>query len=217
MPRTAPALAIVIVGAVALGGLAPRTAQAADAQAWDRLSTALVIGLGTGSLATSLSKSDGAGVAQGLKSAGATVLAAEGLKALVHEPRPDASDDRSFPSEHTALAFAAATCFDLRYGKEYGAVAPIAFGLAALTGVGRVEARKHYPRDVLAGAVIGYGMARAFTTPRQSSDTSPARDLIVGTAVGFGMAHAFTARFYDGRIDLTPTARGVSLSYTARF
>ena len=88
--------------------------------------------------------------------AGESMLAAGGatwvLKELVHERRPDRSDDRSFPSGHTSVSFAAAATLEKRYGWRAGLPA---FAVAAFVGAARVQADKHYVHDVLAGAVIG--------------------------------------------------------------
>ena len=181
-----PALAVCLAATLSFG-LAPQTVRAGNTQTWDDLSTGLALGVGGAAAITTLSKSDGTGLAQGMKTAGTTVLAVEALKALVPEQRPDGSDDRSFPSEHTALAFAAATYFDVRYGQEYRAYVPVMYGLAALTGVARVQAKKHFAKDVIAGAVVGFGIAHVFTTPDNS------------------------------QVALAPAERGVSLTYTKRF
>lgn len=75
---------------------------------------------------------------------GLTVSISEIVKRLVHEKRPDGSDDKSFFSEHTALA-ASAQGWKLEIG------IPLTGG----TAVGRVVARKHYVWDVLVGAGVG--------------------------------------------------------------
>lgn len=101
---------------------------------------------------------------EGFKQAGYSVATASGVgllgKSLVNEQRPDKSGNDSFPSNHTANAFSAATTLNQRYGWEYGFPA---FGVATLVGVGRVQADKHYWKDVLAGAVIGVSSGWAFT------------------------------------------------------
>ena len=86
------------------------------------------------------------------------------LKELVHERRPDGSDDKSFPSGHTALSFAAAMTLEKRYGARAGLPA---FVVATFVGVSRVEADKHYAHDVLAGAAIG-GVAGWLLTSKQN-------------------------------------------------
>lgn len=74
------------------------------------------------------------------------------LKELIHERRPDRSDDKSFPSGHTSVSFAAAASLEKRYGWAAGLPALM---VASFVGVARVRADKHYAHDVLAGAVIG--------------------------------------------------------------
>ncbi|GHD99054.1 hypothetical protein U879_04465 [Defluviimonas sp. 20V17] len=172
---------------LSLGTFAPQTAVAGKAQAWDNVSTGLALGLGGAAVATTLSKSDKTGFRQGLETAGVTFLAVEALKSVVHETRPDGSNNRGFPSGHTALAFAAATYFDIRYGQEYSSYVPLMYGAAALTGLARIEAKKHYAQDVLAGAAIGFASARIFTTP------------------------------FANQLTLAPTDGGLSLSYTKKF
>ncbi|RSU65262.1 phosphatase PAP2 family protein [Sphingomonas sp. S-NIH.Pt1_0416] len=87
--------------------------------------------------------------AESLLAAGGVTYA---LKELVRERRPDGSDNRSFPSGHTSISFAAAATLEKRYGWTFGAPA---FAVATLVGAGRVAADKHYVHDVLAGATIG--------------------------------------------------------------
>src|SRR5262249_5054372 len=73
------------------------------------------------------------------------------LKLLVGRRRPGGGAE-SFPSGHTSPPFAAASLIDDNMG---GAVGASAYGLAGLTGFSRMEARRHYPSDVLAGAAVG--------------------------------------------------------------
>jgi membrane-associated phospholipid phosphatase len=99
--------------------------------------------------------------------AGASLLAAGGttfvLKELIHERRPDGSDDKSFPSGHTSVSFAAAATLEKRYGWKAGVPA---LAVASLVGLARVEADKHYVHDVLAGAAIG-GISGLLLTGRR--------------------------------------------------
>lgn len=89
--------------------------------------------------------------------AGTTYL----LKHTVHEMRPDGTDNRSFPSGHTALAFCGATVLH----KEYGSVSPwisvAGYAAATATAVDRVRRNRHHWGDVAAGAAIGFLSAEA--------------------------------------------------------
>ena len=76
------------------------------------------------------------------------------LKEAVPECRPDGEDNKSFPSEHAAECVAAAMIIEREYPGKIGA---LAYGLAAAVSVARIESKKHYPRDVIAGALIGSG------------------------------------------------------------
>lgn len=93
-----------------------------------------------------------------------------GMKYLVHRDRPyERYPDRvhpfsterspSFPSGHTATAFALATSLSIRYPKWY-VIAPSALW-ACSVGVSRMNEGVHYPTDVMAGAAIGAGFAVA--------------------------------------------------------
>ena len=76
--------------------------------------------------------------------AGVTIGSAEVTKRLVHRTRPDASDRKSFYSEHTALATVAS-------GWRFQIGIPIAIG----TGYLRMAADKHFASDVAVGAFAG--------------------------------------------------------------
>lgn len=93
-----------------------------------------------------------------------------GLKYIVDRARPYESypdrihpysleSDPSFPSGHTATAFALATSLCIRYPKWY-VIAPSALW-ACSVGVSRMNEGVHYPTDVLAGAALGAGFAVA--------------------------------------------------------
>lgn len=92
--------------------------------------------------------------------------AAYGLKQIIREERPDHSDNKSFPSAHTAEAFAAAATLENRYGWEAGLPA---LAVATLVGVARVEARKHHWYDAVAGAAIGAGSGFLVTSARRDT------------------------------------------------
>ncbi len=108
---------------------------------------------------------------------GAAGLLVFGVKHAVQRPRPYAAepgirlrtgradqavlkrDSYSFPSGHTALAFAAATTLALDHPQWY-VVVP-AYVWAGGVGVSRVWHGAHYPSDVLAGAALGFVVAGA--------------------------------------------------------
>jgi membrane-associated phospholipid phosphatase len=77
------------------------------------------------------------------------------LKNLTHEVRPDGSSDDSFPSGHTAQAFAAATFMAKEYGPKSVWYSIGAYSVATSVGVMRVLNDRHWVSDVIAGAGIG--------------------------------------------------------------
>ncbi len=77
------------------------------------------------------------------------------LKKLTTVPRPDTGTPNSFPSGHTAQAFAAATFLHKEYGKEHPLYSVLAYGSATAVGVLRVMNNRHWVSDVLVGAGIG--------------------------------------------------------------
>lgn len=103
----------------------------------------------------------------GTSVAGAFVLT-YGMKYVVDRQRPyerwpnrvhpySYENSPSFPSGHTATAFALATSLSIKYPKWY-VIAPSALW-ACSVGVSRMNEGVHYPSDVLAGAAIGAGCA----------------------------------------------------------
>lgn len=91
-----------------------------------------------------------------LDAVGTTVILTEGLKFVVHEERPDHSDNDSFPSGHASAAFSIATTESAFHPRQ----APFWFAGAALIGASRVALHRHYIHDVVAGAALGYGISR---------------------------------------------------------
>lgn len=78
------------------------------------------------------------------------------LKKSIKEERPDHSDNESFPSGHTALAFSAATSLHKEFGKECPWVSIAGYGVATAIGVERVVSEHHHWYDVVAGAGLGF-------------------------------------------------------------
>ena len=135
-------------------------ANASSSDNWETFSEVGAYGLVGVALALPAYKDDW----EGFRQAGYSVVTASGVgllfKSLIDAERPDKSGNDSFPSNHTANAFAAATTLNLRYGWETGLPA---YGMATLVGVGRVQADKHYWKDVLGGALIGSISGWVFT------------------------------------------------------
>jgi membrane-associated phospholipid phosphatase len=121
--------------------------------------------------------------------------------------RPDGSDNESFPSGHTALAFSFATLANrnldsLDFLGDFRRPLQITNTVLA-SGVAwaRVEAHKHHPSDVLFGAALGHFLTAfihdAFLNlPEDSRDSRAARDRRVDLAFfstyhGGGLALAF--------------------------
>lgn len=69
-------------------------------------------------------------------------------------PRVRMPTTRSFPSGHTAAAFAFAT----GVGQEVNWAGPPLYALAALVGYSRVHTGVHYPLDVIVGALAGVAL-----------------------------------------------------------
>lgn len=78
------------------------------------------------------------------------------LKKTIKEERPDHSDNESFPSGHTALAFSAATSLHKEFGKECPWVSVAGYGVATIIGAERVISERHHWYDVVAGAGLGF-------------------------------------------------------------
>lgn len=76
---------------------------------------------------------------------------------IVNKSGKPFDNDPSFPSGHSASAFAAATGLSLSYPEWYVIVPSYLY--AGTVAYSRMHLGVHYPSDVLAGAVIGSGCA----------------------------------------------------------
>lgn len=77
------------------------------------------------------------------------------LKRSTSIQRPDYSGFNSFPSGHTAQAFAAATFLNEEYKHKYKWFPYASYSIASSVGLLRMANNKHYISDVLVGAGIG--------------------------------------------------------------
>jgi membrane-associated phospholipid phosphatase len=79
-----------------------------------------------------------------------------GVKYSAKELRPDGSTRNSFPSGHTATAFAAATILHKEYGLTRSPwLSAAGYAMATATGCMRVLNNRHWVSDVFAGAGVG--------------------------------------------------------------
>lgn len=78
-----------------------------------------------------------------------------GLKYTTKQMRPDNSKANSFPSGHTAQAFAAASFLSLEYQSKFHWIPYVSYGIASSVGLLRMANNRHYVSDVLMGAGIG--------------------------------------------------------------
>ncbi len=117
----------------------------------------------SGVLAVSGGSRGRAAAARGLIAIAIAASAANGpAKMLVRRRRPSSGSrpsligmprSTSFPSGHSAAAFAFATGASTRLPD----LAPLLFALAGAVAYSRVHTGVHYPSDVAAGAAIGIG------------------------------------------------------------
>lgn len=77
------------------------------------------------------------------------------LKKATAVPRPDTGQPTSFPSGHTAQAFAVATFMAKEYGDQSIWYSIGAYSVATGVGVMRMMNNRHWVSDVLVGAGIG--------------------------------------------------------------
>ena len=110
----------------------------------------------------------------------------QGLKLATQRTRPDGSNDHSFPSGHTASAFATASVLQRHFGWKAG-VPAYAFG--AYVGAARMSANKHHLSDVLMGAGLG---------------------IASGYSVTVGAGH----QKFD--VGIAPTAGGAAVTFTKK-
>lgn len=112
----------------------------------------------------------------GLQSVALTGTLIFGLKYLGQRERPDDADNAfdwngprggetnsAFPSGHAGNAFAMATVVAETYGDDHPWVPWLAYPVAGLTALGRVNAERHWASDVFMGAAIGHFVGRMVT------------------------------------------------------
>lgn len=120
-------------------------------------------------IATTLIIKDYEGLKQLTYSTGTTFLSGLIIKTIVNEKRPmwqtNATNliDRgksSFPSSHTSFAFSGASFIHRRYGFKY---AIPSYLISTFVAYSRIDAKKHYWWDTIAGAALAIGINYFFT------------------------------------------------------
>ena len=156
-PRRGAARRATAFLVVCVAFAAPRAVAAKDAlELYGDVAQVAIPALAAG---VSIAKCDGEGVAMLAVGTGVTLGTVYGLKYAVDKERPDGGA-RSFPSGHTASAFAGASYLHYRYGWQW---ALPAYAAAGLVGYSRVEADRHDWYDVVAGAAIANLVAFVLT------------------------------------------------------
>src|SRR5204863_7086276 len=95
----------------------------------------------------------------------------QALKYSVRRQRPDESNHHSFPSGHSASAFATAGVLQRHYGWKVGVPATV---VAAYVATSRVHDNKHYLSDVVFGAAMGIAAQRTVTLHSRRYDMAMA-------------------------------------------
>jgi hypothetical protein len=124
------------------------------------------------------------------KSTAYTVLTTTLLKIVIREPRPDSNNRESFPSGHTASAFAFASVIGTEHEWYWGAAA---YTMAGFVAWSRINDNAHRLHDVVGGAVIGlsYGLSIHYLYKDENSEIAkvylaPLHDgLLVGYRTDF--------------------------------
>jgi membrane-associated phospholipid phosphatase len=84
----------------------------------------------------------------------------QAIKHTVRRERPDGSNKGSFPSGHSASAFATATVLQRHYGWKVGVPA---YALGGYIALARMAWNRHHATDVVMGAGFGIASARTVT------------------------------------------------------
>jgi membrane-associated phospholipid phosphatase len=107
----------------------------------------------------------------------------QALKYTVRRDRPDGSNNKSFPSGHSASAFATATVLHRHYGWKIGVPA---YALGGYVSLARMAWNRHHATDVVMGAGFGIASARTVTMSMAKSKFSVGvRPEIGGASVNF--------------------------------
>lgn len=138
------------------------------ADAVEQAGTVGSILLPAGAAVGALLAKDKEGLRQGAEAYAVTMAVVFILKPTIDRTRPNGGH-YSFPSGHSASAFAGAAFLQRRYGWKLGVPAAAAASFVAWS---RVESNNHYTSDVVAGAAIAIAANLVFTHPRRKVDVA---------------------------------------------
>jgi membrane-associated phospholipid phosphatase len=138
-------------------------------QQFSNYGIAAMAGAGAGLYLLGIAKRDGHARETGFLAGEAAVdslLATEAIKYATRRERPYVDNANggfwqggdSFPSEHSTAAWSIAGVIAHEYPGPVPKIA--AYGLAAAISVSRINAKQHFPSDVLVGSAIGYLVAQ---------------------------------------------------------
>jgi hypothetical protein len=109
----------------------------------------------------------------GIESLLITGIITQTLKYAGHRHRPSSGDpyntwdgpsflsgNDSFPSGHASTAFSVLTVVALEY-KDYPVISPLAYSIATLTALSRINDNKHWASDAFFGSALGYFTSKA--------------------------------------------------------
>jgi membrane-associated phospholipid phosphatase len=148
----------------------------------ERVGDFLQLAVPVSALTTTLLLEDYEGTKQAFLGLATTVLTTHLLKETLNTERPNGGD-HSFPSGHTSSAFSGAAFIHHRYGFKYS-IAP--YLAASYVGWSRIEANKHHPHDVLAGAALAITVSYFITTKYENVEVTPIiGNNIYGVKIGF--------------------------------
>lgn len=82
---------------------------------------------------------------------------------------PNFTPNYSFPSGHAQTAFALMTVVAMEY-RHVKIIPPIAYSLAALTSLSRINQDAHWASDVFVGSVLGFFMSRVIVQQHTKPD-----------------------------------------------
>ena len=126
-----------------------------------------------------------------------------GLKSISHVERPDGSSNNSFPSGHTATAFAGAEFLWQEYKDKSIWYGISGYAVATGTGLFRIYNNRHWLTDVAAGAGIGilstkiaywmnpYITKKLFKSSSENKSTSMIIPFYNGQQYGLGFVKVF--------------------------